>query len=182
MKIIGRSQAKSEGLARYFTGQTCKRGHQSERFVSSKACVECEKLRHGAYRENHRETAAERTRKWYRENTEKAREYNRRYQQKNSGKTAFKSSKRRAVKLKATPIWADLSKMQQMYLEAERLTRETGIAHHVDHIFPLQGETSCGLHVETNMVVTPWRENLEKGNSLPVYEVIDGRLITHLSQ
>jgi hypothetical protein len=41
MEIISRDQAKELGLAHYFTGKPCKRGHIAERFVSSFGCSEC---------------------------------------------------------------------------------------------------------------------------------------------
>jgi hypothetical protein len=41
MEIISRDQAKDLGLAHYFTGKPCPRGHIAERFVSSFGCVEC---------------------------------------------------------------------------------------------------------------------------------------------
>ena len=38
-------KAKSAGLYRYFTGESCPRGHVAERYVSSGACVMCVKRR-----------------------------------------------------------------------------------------------------------------------------------------
>ena len=60
--------------------------------------------------------------------------------------------------------WADRSKVQAFYAEAKRLTDETGIPHHVDHIIPLLGEFVCGLHVHTNLQVLPGSDNIRKGN------------------
>lgn len=42
MKTISRSEAKSRGLKRYFTGKACHRGHVAERFVSVYSCVICQ--------------------------------------------------------------------------------------------------------------------------------------------
>jgi 5-methylcytosine-specific restriction endonuclease McrA len=54
---------------------------------------------------------------------------------------------------------SDLSREQAVYLECERITRETGIEHHVDHIWPLaQG----GPHLWFNLQVIPASENLSK--------------------
>ncbi len=44
--------------------------------------------------------------------------------------------------------------------------RETGIKHHVDYFYPLQGKTMCGLHVETNLRVIPALDNLRKSNRI----------------
>jgi 5-methylcytosine-specific restriction endonuclease McrA len=39
--IISCSDAKALGLLRYFTGKPCPKGHVSDRFVSSRGCLEC---------------------------------------------------------------------------------------------------------------------------------------------
>lgn len=74
------------------------------------------------------------------------------------------TAKRKKRIKKATPLWADMLKIEEVYLEAERLSQVTGILHHVDHIIPVQGENVCGLHVHTNLQPLPWRENLSKKN------------------
>jgi plasmid stability protein len=43
MKIISRDDAISSNSRFYFTGKKCKRGHLSERHVSSRNCVQCKK-------------------------------------------------------------------------------------------------------------------------------------------
>ena len=45
MEIISRAEAKACGLIRFFTGVPCKHGHTCERFVSSKGCLICNRLR-----------------------------------------------------------------------------------------------------------------------------------------
>lgn len=74
------------------------------------------------------------------------------------------SAKRRAEKSSRTPPWADLAKIRALHDEAQRLTLSTGIAHHVDHVLPLQGELVSGLHVETNMQIITGAENSRKKN------------------
>lgn len=45
-KVHGlREQAKSEGLARYFTGRPCAHGHMVDRRVCDGKCVECQRLK-----------------------------------------------------------------------------------------------------------------------------------------
>jgi hypothetical protein len=41
--IITYETAKASGLKRYRTGRACRNGHAAERFVSSRACVECDR-------------------------------------------------------------------------------------------------------------------------------------------
>jgi len=87
----------------------------------------------------------------------------RRSYEKHQHKFAARTAKRKALKLQATPVWADMQKIEAIYEEARRLTNETGVLHEVDHIYPLQGKTSCGLHVHTNLRVLTRSANRAKG-------------------
>jgi hypothetical protein len=82
----------------------------------------------------------------------------------NPDKVRASDASRRAAKERATVSWADLDKICELYALAIRLTEETGILHHVDHIVPLRSKLVCGLHNEFNLQVLPWQENLSKGN------------------
>ena len=57
----------------------------------------------------------------------------------------------------ATPEWADLKKIKEIYFN-----RPDG--YHVDHIIPLQSEIVCGLHVPENLQYLPAYTNRAKGN------------------
>lgn len=72
--------------------------------------------------------------------------------------------KRIARKLQATPSWANQDAMLELYQAAAAATKATGVAHHVDHVVPLQGKTVCGLHVENNLEVLPGSDNQSKSN------------------
>lgn len=68
---------------------------------------------------------------------------------------------------RATPKWADRKAIKEVYIEAARLTMQTGILHEADHIWPLKHPKCCGLHVHWNLRPLPARENARKGNRLP---------------
>lgn len=68
-----------------------------------------------------------------------------------------RNSYRRARKLRATPSWADISKIREIY-------KACPPAHHVDHIYPLISDWVCGLHVHENLQHLSAEENLRKGN------------------
>jgi hypothetical protein len=75
-------------------------------------------------------------------------------------KNASYAAKHRAKFLKAIPAWADLAAIERLYTEAA----VSGM--HVDHIYPLQGATVCGLHVANNLRLLTPLENLKKGSRL----------------
>ena len=77
---------------------------------------------------------------------------------------AERAMRRVARKKMATPNWANTKKIQSFYKTAARLTKATGIPHHVDHVIPLQSKLVCGLHVEQNLEVLTASENMTKGN------------------
>lgn len=187
MKIVTRKEAKASNLKRYFTGIECKRGHVSERVTSSSTCCECARLAHHYYDpttqnswyQNNRKWVRLRSRLWRQQNprnvaqaakqyyvsTKETRlSYNKEWRLSNKHKICSYSSLRHAQKLKATPAWVDLTKVEQIFLEAGRRTKETNIPHEVDHIIPLQSKTVCGLHWEGNLQILSAKQNRIKKN------------------
>ena len=131
------------------------------------------------WQESNREKQRLRCRNWYELNKEKhlqdhkkwAKNYpkqqkiiTQRWRSKNKHVLTANAAKRRGSKKTAVPPWANLNKIKQIYKRAAELTRQTGVIHHVDHIYPLQSKYMCGLHVETNLQVITEAENLTKGN------------------
>jgi len=77
---------------------------------------------------------------------------------------------RKAMMMRAAPAWRDRAAISSIYREAKRLTLETGVPHHVDHIYPIKGMLSCGLHVHQNLRVLEASENIAKSNTHPLGE------------
>jgi len=73
----------------------------------------------------------------------------------------FYRANHRAAKLKATPNWANLITIKEIY-------RTCPEGYHVDHIVPLQNDLVCGLHCEFNLQHLPASENLSKSNKFEI--------------
>jgi len=84
----------------------------------------------------------------------------------NPGRANARTRKYQLRKKQACPEWADHDAITAVYVEAARLTLETGIPHEVDHIIPLNGRTVSGLHVACNLRVVPAAENRRKSNKV----------------
>lgn len=72
-----------------------------------------------------------------------------------------KAANRRARIAMATPPWADMNKIKEIYMNCPA-------GWHVDHIIPLKargisGRVASGLHCEANLQYLPARDNQRKG-------------------
>jgi 5-methylcytosine-specific restriction endonuclease McrA len=81
-------------------------------------------------------------------------------------RSRVETARRRAAEQQAMPKWADKKAIRAVYAEADRLTRETGIPHHVDHVVPLNSPVVSGLHIAANLQVLTAVENIRKSNKL----------------
>ena len=87
-------------------------------------------------------------------------------------KTRYASERARlnassAARRRAAPSWLTAiqkAQIQEMYDVAIARTQQTGIKHHVDHIMPILGELSSGLHVPWNLQILTASENCAKKN------------------
>lgn len=75
-----------------------------------------------------------------------------------------KAVRRKRVVAGATPSWVDAKAVLAVYAAARKVSKETGVPHHVDHVVPLTSKLVCGLHVQNNLAVKPGVENLKKHN------------------
>lgn len=70
--------------------------------------------------------------------------------------------------MQATPLWRDKGAIAAIYREARRITAETGEMHEVDHFYPIQGVSCCGLHVAENLRIVPISVNRSKRHEMPL--------------
>lgn len=106
---------------------------------------------------------------WAKENAARQRETQRAWRAANPHKVNHQAAMYHALRLKRRPPWltkAHRSAIRAVYREARRLTQDTGIQHHVDHIVPLRGRDVSGLHVPWNLQVLTAKENITKSNRL----------------
>ena len=120
-----------------------------------------------AYREANPDKVAARSKAWREANPDKIAAQQKAYREVNLDKIAAATRRRQAAKLQRTPPWLTRDhnhQMIQMYAERDRLTKETGVQYHVDHIVPLRGKNISGLHVPWNLQVITAHENQTKNN------------------
>ena len=112
------------------------------------------------------------TRRWQKLNTKSVNAAARRYQIRHPGEVNYQNRMRELTQKRATPPWLsdnDKLKIKKLYIEAARISSKTGVKYHVDHIYPLQGKTCCGLHVPWNLQILLGSVNIAKRNKLPAY-------------
>lgn len=120
-------------------------------------------------REDVKEAARIRIMKWKKENPERKSQTDKEWRSNNIDKKRSYQAFRRAKVREATPPWLTKEHRHQIaliYKEALRLSKETGVLYHVDHIVPLAGREVSGLHVPWNLRAIPAAENHKKSNRL----------------
>lgn len=103
--------------------------------------------------------------KWRSKNVEKDRAASTKWQKENPEKVREQIAKREAAIAQRMPQWADREAIKRIYSEAVKISKETGIDHHVDHQIPLFGKRVSGLHVPLNLQILTAVENKKKSNS-----------------
>ena len=82
-ETIYRTIARAQGLKRFFTGEPCRHGHVSERWVNDGKCIECGKVLNAKFHSKNPEKHKGYMRKYYEANSEKLIESSRNYHQNN---------------------------------------------------------------------------------------------------
>ncbi len=180
--VITRSQAKTLGVKRYFTGNPCRYGHNCERYVNGYNCIECEQIssksqERAEYLKNY---AAENFLNlkiymldWKSQNGHKKKASDKRYKQNNPEAVYASNRKRQIAKKQRTVSWQrDLTDF--VFAEANALAKLRnklfGFKWHVDHVLPLCGYEVSGFHVWNNFQVIPASVNAEKKDHLVYIE------------
>ncbi len=107
-----------------------------------------------------------------REKREQRKQYMSVWQKENKHLCNAANSKRRALRLSATPSWLtekDFEDIKEMYKLAQACSEVFEEQYHVDHIIPLQGENVCGLHVPWNLQILSAFDNISKSNKLKTH-------------
>ena len=169
--LTKRSDALAAGHKTYMTGKPCKHGHIAPRRVASKNCTECQSRRQQKNYQSNKDYYAEKRDKWQAANPERARELKRSsdrkcYYEQHSVKKAQAAMRAstRDRQTRKTPInKIERLMIQYRYEDAQRLTAETGVEHHVDHIWPL---SKGGPHLSWNLQVLTAKENLSRSDKI----------------
>jgi 5-methylcytosine-specific restriction endonuclease McrA len=175
MKTLTRQDAIKQKSIRYYTGKPCKFGHTSERLVSTKRCLECDRLRSALRRENdpnYAEANRNHSRRFNIENneylkrikreryaedkefreSEKLRHKN--YYRTQEGKQSkiISRNKYRALKINAQAVCINKSMTEEFYLNCPK-------GYEVDHIIPL---SKGGNHDVSNLQYLTKTLNISK--------------------
>ncbi len=114
------------------------------------------------YHRQHKEQHSLASRNWQKRNPERARQNSAKWSRSHPGQVSAMAAIKKARKLQATPKWLprdQIEEIKQIYIN-----RPDGF--HVDHIYPLKGVGSCGLHVPWNLQYLTAKENITKGNTM----------------
>ena len=161
-------EAREAGDKHYFTGKPCKHGHTAPRFTTNRGCTVCVAAEALALRKEKPEIGREQNRRYRERHPEKVHAKNRiasaRHYQENRAEYISKSRARKTGYADALRFASNEEKaaVRAIYQESSRLTKETGISHHVDHILPL---SLGGEHAAYNLRVVPASENQAKYNT-----------------
>ena len=142
-KSAARENAIQEGKKTYEGSTACKHCGSYEKYVSTSSCAPCLKKK-GLEKLNNEELM-----KPYR----------------TKEKINNKTYRYRAKKFGDSPVLTqeEHQSILSIYQKCAKITEETGVPHHVDHIIPI---SKGGLHHPDNLQILTATENIRKGNKL----------------
>lgn len=181
-----RQQARETNSTYYYTGKPCKHGHFDKRDTKKGCCQSCRKIDWA--KENKRrkdlpesEASKQSKRKYYEKNRDLViaralarpekdkRRYRRTWKKNNPELNRMSNNAWKRRQKDACPDWlseGDRKRINNIYLEAQKISKATGERYVVDHIVPIRSDIVCGLHVPWNLRVVSEEINSSKNNKL----------------
>ena len=177
-----RKEALLANLKTYNTGKPCIKGHFSDRYTSSKHCVQCKTKQakdwakenfdaksdiKKAYRARNKLNIKHKDAEYRKVNAAQIYLVSKKWNAQNKKKCVEYATRNRIKRLDRFPSWVtkmEKVKIASLYDTARKLTVVLGVKHHVDHIIPLRGKKVSGLHVLANLQILTANENMKKSN------------------
>lgn len=141
------------------TCSVCEQGFERYRNRGNMSvCTPCQrKTRLAEWLAAHHGKKNEYNRKWSAANPLREAEMKKAWELSNKPALNHRAALHRAKKRSATPSWANIAKIKEIYAGCPK-------GFHVDHIIPLNGKTVTGLHVEANLQYLSACDNRIKSN------------------
>lgn len=138
-RLITRSQARSKGLSRYFTGQPCKHGHIAARMVCNTGCIVCITIKLKEWAKSDRGRRAARVR----QRTYRAKGIQKRSPGSNRGVIARRSYDKNINKVRARTAVRDALRSGRLSRKPCKCGNPRSQAHHSDYNKPLKVKWLC---------------------------------------
>ena len=144
------------------------------RKINREKLLKISRERYGELTVGDKQVINAKARNWHSKNRERVSKYHANHYACNKGAAIARSAKRRGAKLNRSVEWGDSDAIKSVYDKCKELIHLDGINRHVDHMYPLQGRASSGLHVWENLQVLESHINTSKSNKHPREMVASG--------
>ena len=159
-------KVKGDGLSSWC--KPCWRSYRQQLWTSRPETKQANYERLHRWNKDHPAANRVRQKRHFDRDPERVRRLSAASKRRNLPRVLARNGKRRAAKIGATPLWANVPAINEIYELAALRTRLSGVKHVVDHDVPLIHEKVCGLHCEFNLRVITDAENSRKGNRFTV--------------